>query len=89
MLLRLLINLFFIYALWQLIKFVFRIALQYWIRKNAGKAFHYQGNFRGGFRQDENRPVGDIRVESKGNGGGNKNNRPSEDGEYVDFEEVS
>ena len=84
---RFLFYLLFFYAIWQLIKFVFRIALQYWLKKNAGKAFYYQGNF-GGKREDyTERPVGEIRVESMGkkqSGSARKN----DDGEYVDFEEV-
>jgi hypothetical protein len=85
---RFLLYLFFFYALWQLIKFVFRIAFQYWLKKNAGKAFYYQGNFGNGSGRTEDRPVGDIRVDS----GGNTNSssfKKGDEGEYVDFEEVS
>jgi len=85
---RFLIYLFFFYAFWQLIKFVFRIAFHYWLKKNAGKAFHYQGNFGGGSGRNENRPVGDIRVESSGNAS-SRTFRKGDEGEYVDFEEVS
>jgi|GEM_PF-5184341 hypothetical protein len=85
---RFLLYLFFFYALWQLIKFVFRIAFQYWIKKNAGKAFYYQGNFGGRAGGNENRPVGDIRVESTGKGS-SSSVRKGDEGEYVDFEEVS
>ena len=88
MILRILINLLFIYALWQLIKFVFRIALAYWIRKNAGKAFHHQGNFGRGFQGEPQRPVGDIRVENPAQQRKDRTDKSSE-GEYVDFEEIS
>lgn len=86
MIIRILINLLFIYAAWQVIKFVFRVALAYWIRKNAGKAFQFQG--RSGWGAEEpRRPEGDIRVESAGNPG---RKRPSDsgEGEYIDFEEI-
>lgn len=88
MIFRLIINLLVIYAIWQIIKFVFRIALQYYIRKNVGKTFHFEGQFGARGRREE-RPVGDIRVESS-NPQRNKNQNRSDDmGEYIDYEEVS
>lgn len=88
MIVRLIINLLVIYALWQIIKFVFRLALQYWIRKNVGKTFHFEGQFG---RRDsrEERPVGDIRVENLNPGQPKNQNRHDDKGEYIDFEEVS
>lgn len=88
MILRILINLLVIYAIWQVIKFIFRVALAYWIRKNAGKAFQFQGQFGRGFHREEERPVGDIRVENSGQSRKGRS-KDSLEGEYVDFEEVS
>jgi hypothetical protein len=66
---------------------VFRIFLQYWLKKNGGKAFQYSGSF-GGPKASPNRPEGEIRVESFG--GSQQQNRKKDThlGEYVDFEEV-
>ena len=85
---RFLLYLFFFYAIWQVIKFVFRLAFQYWLKKNAGKAFYYQGNFGTGTRQSSDRPVGDIRVEPAEKPSSKPADRANE-GEYIDFEEVS
>jgi hypothetical protein len=75
------------YAIWQVVKFVLRILLVNWIRKNAGKAFQFQGGFGSGFNENQERPEGEIRVdqtvqkEKKGRSG-------QIEGEYVDFEEI-
>ena len=85
---RFLLYLFFFYAIWQVIKFVFRTAFHYWLKKNAGKAFYYQGNAGRNPHADTMRPVGEIRVESPGNPAARTSGRKDE-GEYIDFEEVS
>jgi len=85
---RFILTLFFIYAAWQLIKVLFRFILLYWIKKNAGKAFQFNGQFGAGDSNRNQRKEGEIRVESSGNS--KKSNRGSGDeGEYVEFEEVS
>lgn len=87
MIFKFLLNLLFLYAAWQIIKFIFRVALANWIRKNAGKSFQFNGGFGRGFQQEPQRPVGEIRVESTGNPKSKSNG--SQQGEYIDFEEVS
>lgn len=88
MLIKFILYFLVFYALWQVVKFVFRVMLLSWIRKNAGKTFQYQGNFGGPFAGNSSRPVGDIRVETPGKSSG-KNVKSHDDGDYVDFEEVS
>jgi len=77
-----------IYLIWQVVKFIFKIAFRYWIKKNAGKAFQYSAGF-GGNGQKQSRPEGDIKVESFGNAHSKSSRKNSKDlGEYVDYEEV-
>ncbi len=87
MIIRILINLLLIYAAWQLIKFIFRIALVYWLKRNAGKMFQFNGKFGHGFNKEPQRPVGDIRVENAGSSRGRQSPDLSK-GEYIDFEEI-
>jgi len=85
---RFILTLLLIYAAWQLLKFVFRFALLYWVKKNAGKAFQFNGQFGSADFNQNQRKEGEIRVESSGNS--KKPGRSSGDeGEYVEFEEVS
>ena len=64
---RFLLTLLVFYALWQIVKFLFRIWLANWVRKNAGKGFQFQGQFGGkDFQREEERPVGDIRIDNPG-----------------------
>ena len=87
---RFITTLLLIYLIWQVVKWVFRIAFRYWIRKNAGKAFYYSsaGGFGGYQPPPQGRPEGEIRIDSvpqpktKGSPG------QQDLGEYVDFEEV-
>jgi hypothetical protein len=85
---RFISTLLIIYLIWQVVKFVFKIAFRYWLKKNGGKAFYYSGGFgQPGAR--EPRPEGEIRVDTFGP---SKSSNPSPGtkdlGEYVDYEEV-
>ena len=85
---RFISTLIIIYLIWQVVKFIFKIALRYWIKKNAGKAFQYSAGF-GGNSQRQTRPEGDIKVDSFGNSQSKSTGKSSGDlGEYVDYEEV-
>lgn len=87
---RFLAWIFFIYAFWQLFKLVFRFALRYWIKKNAGKTFQWSSSYGYGGPQ-AGRPEGDIRVEPNGGQTDARRSRSTDTrnlGEYVDFEEV-
>lgn len=89
MLLRFIFWLFFFYAIWQLVKLVFKVLLRYWLRKNGSKVFYWASGGQGS--QPPPRPEGEIRVDSfgpgrSGKGGPGKDSRDL--GEYVDFEEV-
>jgi len=84
---RFLSYLLFIYLIWQVVKFVFKIAFRYWLKKNGGKGFYYSGGFGG---QASQRPEGEIRVESFGQTKSQGPIKPGTKdlGEYVDYEEV-
>ena len=89
MLLRFFFWLFFFYALWQLVKLVFKVLLRYWLRKNGNRVFYWSSG--GGNAQPTPRPEGEIRVDSFGParpGKGGRNTGGHGPGEYVDYEEV-
>jgi len=81
-------TLIIIYLIWQVVKFIFKIAIRYYIKKNGGKTFRYSGGF-GGNPQQNAKPEGEISVKSFGNQGRKAEGSTLKDlGEYVDFEEV-
>jgi len=85
---RFISTLIIIYLIWQVVKFVFKIAFAYWLKKNGGKAFYYSGGF-GGNRPPTDRQEGEIRVESTGSQTKKSSGASPKDlGEYVDYEEV-
>jgi len=85
---RFISTLIIIYLIWQVVKFIFKIALRYWIKKNAGKGFQYSGGFGGNAHQPP-RPEGEIKVDSFGSTQNKSNGKSSKDlGEYVDYEDV-
>ncbi len=85
---RFISTLIIFYLIWQVVKFIFKIAFRYWLKKNAGKTFQYSGGFGGGGFQQP-RPEGDIKVESFGNPQAKPPGKTTKDlGEYVDYEEV-
>lgn len=75
-----------IYFIWQFLKIVFGWALRYWIRKNGGRFFYYS-NFPGGSERPDQRSEGEIRIDNVG-GRPQQTKKPSEEGDYVDYEEV-
>lgn len=83
---RFLTILLFIYLGWQVFKWIAKWAIRYWIRKNGGKAFTFNGNF--GQQPSYHRPEGEIRVESFGNPESTMPKIKPGEGDYVDFEEV-
>jgi hypothetical protein len=85
---RFISTLLIIYLIWQVIKFVFKLWLRYWIKKNAGKGFQYSAGF-GGAGQQAPRPEGEIRVDTFSQPKTQQSKPSIEDlGEYVDYEEV-
>ena len=61
---RILIFILVIYAVWQVVKVVFRLMLMNWIRKNAGKGNQTFGPFGWGYYgTEQQRPEGDIRID--------------------------
>lgn len=85
---RFITTLLIIYLIWQVVKIVFRFALRYWIRKNAGKAFYYSSGFGGYPPPSQNRPEGEIRIDSVPQGKPKGHPDSKDLGEYVDYEEV-
>jgi hypothetical protein len=86
---RFIITLLCIYLIWQVVKFLFKIAFRYWLMKNGGKAFFYSGRFGPDAYGYEKRKEGEIRVENPENSRPKTDKKSSQNlGEYVDFEEV-
>ena len=81
-------NVIIIYLTWQVIKWVVKWALRYWVVKNGGKAFYQSSGF-GQANSAKPSAEGEIRVDSFAKKStGNPGDASSKLGEYVDFEEV-
>lgn len=87
---RFIITLLSIYLIWQVVKFLFKIAFRYWLRKNGNRFFYYSSsNGPNPFRGHQQGKEGDIRVENPETfSSGSKKQSDRNLGEYVDFEEV-
>jgi hypothetical protein len=87
---RFILTVLTIYLIWQVVKFLFKIAFRYWLKKNAGKTFFYSGGFGSGRSYGyDSRKEGEIRVETTENHKTESGKNPNRNlGEYVDFEEV-
>jgi hypothetical protein len=89
---RFLLTLLTLYFIWLVVKFLFKLAFRYWLKKNAGKAFFYSGGFGGqnpfSHAQNPYGPGSEIRVENPGTSSKSKKKSQEQLGEYVDFEEL-
>jgi hypothetical protein len=86
---RFILTLLTIYFIWQVVKFLFKIGLRYWLKKNGAKAFYYSGGFGQNPFQDQNRKEGEVRVETPASSNQKSDKKTTQNlGEYVDFEEV-
>jgi hypothetical protein len=85
---RFLLIILAIYAVWQIVKVVLRLMLMNWIRKNAGQGNQTFGPFGWGNYGTEQRPEGEIRIDKNFRNSRDKKSGNNE-GEYVDFEEIN
>ena len=82
---RFISTLIIFYLIWQVVKFIIKIAFRYWLKKNAGKAFQFTNST--GYQQP--RPEGEIKVDSFENRQAKPQTKNKSDlGEYVDYEEI-